>query len=161
MRGSRLSEAVHWPEQSQEARQEPQQGGAGAVQGVPGEVGGSAAPLVGAGDWRQPLDHGGDRSLSVAVQKPGGGSTVQERWDVYLKFEYSGPEIPWLYSFTNRQVNNCDIFYFRIPYMQCVTKTIHNPFAGLERQPNSLDSVEGQPPLPYDNCDIVYENSGQ
>ena len=50
MRGPRLPEAVHGPEQPPEARKEPQQGGAGAVQSVPGEDGRSAAALVGAGD---------------------------------------------------------------------------------------------------------------
>ena len=49
LRGTAVPEAVHRPQQPQEARQEPHQGGAGPVQGLPGEEPGPrpAAPPVG------------------------------------------------------------------------------------------------------------------
>ena len=68
-----MSEAVHGPEQPPEARKEPLEGGAGPVQGVPGEGGGAgAAPPVGrAGDQHQPQSHE-QRGDVPHVQESGG-----------------------------------------------------------------------------------------
>ena len=76
MRGSRVPEEIHGPQQSQEARKEPQQGRAGRVQGVPGAGAGTgpAAPVGGPADHQQPYHDGwqgtGGGVLSV-LQEPG------------------------------------------------------------------------------------------
>ena len=33
-------------------------------------------------------------------------------------------------------------------------------FSGLEHQPNSLDSIDGEPPLPYDPIPIRFDGTG-
>ena len=74
VRGAGLPQALHGPEQLAEAREEPLEGGAGPMQGVPREGGGPGpAPPVGRpGDQHQPQSHEQHGQYVPHLQKSGG-----------------------------------------------------------------------------------------
>ena len=87
MRGAWLPEEVHGPEQPEEAREEPQQGGAGPGQGWPGAGDQQRGGLAGAGAAWPPAGSAQLRLQSGPVpvrysglqETPGGDSSCEER----------------------------------------------------------------------------------
>jgi hypothetical protein len=99
VRGGRVPEAVHGPQQSQEARQEPQQGGAGPVQDHQHQGEAGDEQLAGAGQLQPgaPLHRRYAQSRGVlrrCVPARRGVSELPQRWVLFTEIQTTYKLVP-------------------------------------------------------------------